>query len=139
VRKLSAAILLLLLSASTSFAQSAEPTKRATDKKFWMLAAGLTTAMVLDTKSTFDVSRWCASCEEKNPFVRPFVERGPALTFTAGVAFDAGVIALSAKMRRSDRTFLRRTWWVVPVALMSGHTIAWRHNLNLAPDQQSKR
>jgi hypothetical protein len=147
MRKLSFAVLLVLVSSTVSSAQSVEPlalvdparpavetqseTKRAADKKFWIVAAGLNTAMLLDTKSTFDVTRWCPNCEEANPFVRPFVERGPALTFSAGVAFDAGVMALAAAMKRSERTWLRRTWWVVPAALITGHTIAWRHNVNL--------
>jgi len=134
LRKLSLAILLVLAFTAASFAQSAERTSGAKDKKFWLVAAGLNTAMLLDTKSTFDVSRWCPSCEEKNPFVRPFVERGPALTFSAGVAFDAGVMTIAAKMKRSERAWVRRTWWVVPVALISGHTIAWRHNVNLPRD-----
>ena len=87
--------------------------------------------MLLDTKSTFQVMRWCTNCEEATPFVRPFVQRGRALTFSAGLAFDAGVMAIAAKMKRSERTWLRRTWWVVPVALMTGHTIAWRHNTSI--------
>jgi len=132
LRKLSFAILLLLASATVCSAQSAEQTPRATDKKFWLVTAGLNTTMLLDTKSTFDVSRWCPTCEESNPFVRPFVERGPRVTFAAGVAFDAGVMAMAAKMKRSDRAWMRHTWWVMPAALMTGHTIAWRHNVNLA-------
>jgi hypothetical protein len=40
-------------------------------------------------------------------------------------------MTLAAKMKGSDRAWARRTWWVVPVALMTGHTIAWRHNVNL--------
>jgi len=132
MRKLSAAVLLVLVWSTASSAQSVEPqTKRVADKKFWMVTAGLNTAMLLDTKSTFDVTRWCSTCEEANPIVRPFVERGPALTFGAGLAFDAGVMTLAAKMKGSDRAWARRTWWVVPVALMTGHTIAWRHNVNL--------
>src|SRR5262245_19331674 len=132
LRKLSFAVLLVLVWSTASSAQSVESqTKRVTDKKFWMVTAGLTTSMLLDTKSTFDVARWCRTCEEANPIVRPFVERGPALTFSAGLAFDAGVMTIAAKMKGSERPWARRTWWVVPVALMRGHTIAWRHNVNL--------
>jgi hypothetical protein len=36
---------------------------------FWVAAALLNTAMVLDTKSTFDVARACQTCREANPFV----------------------------------------------------------------------
>jgi hypothetical protein len=145
-RKVSLVAVLVIVSATASFAQAVEPqsidslrlagepkpeARRAADKTFWLVAAGLNTTMLLDTKSTFDVMRRCASCEEANPFVRPFVQRGPTLTVAAGVAFDAEVMAIAAKMKRSERPWLRHTWWVVPVALMTGHTIAWRHNTNL--------
>ena len=146
LRKLSLAVLLVLVAWTASFAQVVEPPQidslrrvpepkvepgRAADKTFWIVAAGLNTTMLLDTKSTFDVMAWCTNCEEANPFVRPFVQRGRALTFSVGLAFDAGVMAIAAKMKRSERTWIRRTWWVVPVALTTGHTIAWRHNTNL--------
>lgn len=101
------------------------------DRKFWAVAAALNTAMVLDTRSTFDVIRACRDCREGNPFVAPFVRRGPGLTYTAGEVFDAGVMTLAARMRGSSRAWVRRTWWVAPVALIGGHAIAYRHNVNL--------
>jgi hypothetical protein len=104
---------------------------RILDRKFWVVAAGLNAAMVLDTKSTFDVARACQTCREANPLVAPFLRRGPIVTLAAGEAFDAGVMAIAAKMKASDRTWVRRTWWVVPAALGVGHTIAQRHNYNL--------
>ena len=146
LRNLSAAILLVVVSATASLAQSAESrpvdslrlasesgpeTRRAADKTFWLVAAGLNATMLLDTKSTFDVMLRCTSCYEANPFVRPFVQRGRALTFSAGVAFDAGVMAVAARMKRSERAWARRIWWVAPAALMVGHTKAWRHNTNI--------
>jgi hypothetical protein len=88
--------------------------------------------MLLDTKSTFDVMRRCASCYEANPYVAPFVDRGPALTVSAGVAFDVGVMAIAAHMKRSPHARLNRIWWVIPVALATGHVIAYRHNQGLA-------
>jgi hypothetical protein len=88
--------------------------------------------MLIDTKSTFDVLRACpTACQEANPFVAPFVRRGPALTYTAGVLFDAGVMTVAAKMRGSPRGWMRRTWWVAPAALIVGHSIAARHNATL--------
>lgn len=101
------------------------------DRKFWVAAALLNTAMVLDTKSTFDVARACQTCREANPFVAPFIRRGPGLTYTAGEIFDAGVMSMAAKMKGSKRPWVRRTWWVVPAALTAGHAIAYRHNVNL--------
>jgi hypothetical protein len=89
-------------------------------------------AMIADTKSTFDVVNRCDICYEKNPYAAPFVAHGPALTYAAGEAFDVGVMVIAAKMKGSDNKFSRRTWWVVPIALTTGHVIAYRHNLGVA-------
>lgn len=112
----------------------AQPDSRASvrDWKYWSLAAGLNGAMLVDTKSTFDVLRDCRqACREANPVVAPFVRRGPAATYAAGLLFDAGVMTVAAKMRGSSRGWVRRTWWVAPAALIVGHSIAARHNANL--------
>lgn len=101
------------------------------DRKFWAVAVALNVAMTVDTKSTFDVVRACRTCSEMNPLVAPFIRRGPAVTFTAGEVFDAGVMTMAARMKASDRTWVRRTWWVAPAALIVGHSIAQRHNYNL--------
>jgi len=112
-------------------ASTGETSSSVLDRKFWLLAAGLNTAMLLDTKSTFEVAGSCNTCREANPFVAPFVRRGPTVTYTAGVLFDAGVMTVAAKMKGSSRTWMRRTWWIVPAALVAGHSIAYRHNVNL--------
>ena len=107
------------------------PRGRVLDRKFWAVAAALNTAMLMDTKSTFDVARACPTCEEANPIVAPFFRKGAAVTFTAGEFFDAGVMTLAARMKGSERVWMRRTWWVVPAALIVGHGIAHQHNVNL--------
>ena len=109
---------------------SPEPRPKVADKKFWLLGGALNSAMLLDTKSTFDVTKTCTDCYEANPFVRPFVRRGPVTTYIAGEIFDAGVMTIAARMRGADRPWMRRTWWVIPVALITGHAIAYRHNVN---------
>ena len=130
--RLSAVLMVVLSTATTVLAQErGSGSARVADRKFWVAAAALNAAMVLDTKSTFDVVSVCRTCREANPFVAPFVRRGPAVTFAAGEAFDAGIMSIAAKMKASDRTWVRRTWWVVPAALGVGHTIAFRHNRNL--------
>lgn len=101
------------------------------DKKFWAVAIALNTAMVIDTRSTFTVLARCATCQERNPLVAPFVNRGPGLTYTAGEFFDAGVMTIAAKMKGSRRAWARRTWWVLPASLIVGHGIAARHNYGL--------
>jgi hypothetical protein len=109
-----------------------QPAKRVTDTKFWLTAAALNAAMIADTKSTFDVINRCDICYEKNPYAAPFVSRGPAVTYAAGEAFDIGVMVVAARMKGSENKFYRRTWWVVPIALTTGHVIAYRHNLGVA-------
>ena len=105
--------------------------RRVNDKTFWAVGGLLGTAMALDTKSTFDVLGRCAGCYEANPYVAPFVSRGPAVTMSAGVAFDVGVMALAAQMKRSPEARFHRIWWVIPIALTAGHVIAYRHNLRV--------
>jgi hypothetical protein len=104
------------------------PTGRVADKKFWLTGGALNIAMIADTKSTFDVMHRCARCYEANPYAAPFIAGGPVVAFTAGEAFDVGVMAVAAKMKASERPVFRHTWWFVPVALTAGHVMATRHN-----------
>jgi hypothetical protein len=101
------------------------------DRKFWFTAATLNIAMVADTKSTFDALHRCSRCYEADPYAAPFVNRGPKTAFTAGEAFDVGVMWIAFKMKGSDRPLFRKTWWVVPVALTAGHALATRHNMTI--------
>jgi hypothetical protein len=105
-----------------------QPDHPVTDKRFWLTAAALNLAMIADTKTTFDVMKRCTACYEADPYARPFVGRGPTVTYTAGEAFDITVMAIAAKMKGSDRPFFRKTWWVVPIALTAGHALAAKHN-----------
>ena len=131
--RLCVSLVIFLLLPGTSAAQAPEPpVKRAADTKFWLTAAALNAAMIADTKSTLDVMRRCQVCYEANPYAAPFLSHGPAVAFTAGEAFDVGVMVVAGKMKASDNTFCRRTWWVVPIALTTGHMLAYRHNLGVA-------
>jgi hypothetical protein len=125
-------MLLVLATSTLAHAQDLRAPERVADKKFWFVAGALTTTMLLDTRSTFDVSQRCPECYEANPVVAPFVRQGPTATFAAGLAFDAGVMTVAARMKGSDNKWARRTWWVVPAALIVGHSIAYRHNDHLA-------
>jgi hypothetical protein len=111
--------------------QAQETRAKVADKKFWLVAAALNGAMIMDTKSTFDVDRRCANCVETNPYAAPFVNRGPAVTFTAAETFDMGVMFIAFKMKGSERPQVRNVWWVMPVALTAGHVAAYRHNLKV--------
>ena len=105
--------------------------RKVADKKFWLVSAALNSAMLMDTWSTFHVIGRCSDCREANPYVAPFVKRGATVTFAAGQAFDIGVMALSKKMKASNKPQIRKIWWVLPVALTTGHIIAYRHNMKL--------
>lgn len=153
MRKLCGAVLLVLSTAVASQAQTREndqlpppiltpvavphgnpesPKKKVTDTTFWVVAAALNTAMVLDTQSTFAVSKRCPDCYEADPFVAGVVAKGAPATFVAGEAFDIALMTVAAKMKGSDTPWVRHTWWVMPVALTVGHAIAFRHNNALA-------
>ncbi len=131
MRKLCSVVLLVLATSTASYAQDRGAEKVA-DAKFWIVAGALNTAMVLDTRSTFDVAKRCTDCYEANPIVAPFVRQGAPTTFVAGEAFDVAVMSVAARMKASDRSWVRRTWWVAPAALIVGHSIAYRHNSGLA-------
>ena len=107
------------------------PKPKAVDRKFTVLGAALVAAMATDTYSTFKSVDWCPRCHEANPYVAPFVKRGPSVTYPAGLGFDAGVLVLSAAMRKSDNIALRRVWWLPAAALIAGHSMAIRNNFNL--------
>jgi hypothetical protein len=148
MRMLCGAVMLVSVTSSVSYAQEPPmnaglarpvqsdevhrpPAGKVADKTFWLVGAALNTAMLLDTKSTFDVARRCPECYEANPVVAPFVNQGPTVAFTAGEVFDIGVMAVSAKMKGSTKPWVRHIWWVAPVAIATGHAMAYRHNVNL--------
>ncbi|HUL71747.1 MAG TPA: hypothetical protein VLT86_01515 [Vicinamibacterales bacterium] len=133
VRWFCGVLVFVLAASSASQAQelAAKPAGKVADTKFWLVGAALNTAMILDTKSTFDVAGRCATCYEANKVVAPFVAQGPAVTFVAGELFDAGVMAVSAKMKGSSKAWVRHIWWVAPVAIAAGHVAAYRHNVNV--------
>ncbi len=126
------AVLIVAATSRVAYAQDFKAPENVTDKKFWAVAGALTTTMLLDTKSTFEVDKRCTDCYEANPFVAPFVRQGATTTYVAGLAFDAAVMTVAAKMKGSEKTWVRRTWWVIPAALIAGHSMAYRHNNNLA-------
>ena len=101
-------VIALVLSSAQAFAQEAvveagtsvgaihtdahvDSRDKVRDWKYWGLAAGLNGAMLVDTKSTFDVLRDCRqACREANPVVAPFVRRGPAVAYAAGMLCRRG-------------------------------------------------
>lgn len=84
--------------------------------------------MLVDTKSTFDSVAWCPRCVEGNPYAAPFINAGKPVAYTAGIAFDTGVMYIAYRMRHSWNPAARKIWFVLPVALATGHAMAIRHN-----------
>lgn len=122
-RHLSAALIVLLLAASVAGAQ-----QRRLGRSFYLVGGALGTAMVFDTKSTYDVFAICEQCTEGNPFAAPFISQGPTVGYAAGALFDVAVLTLAGKMKTSDHAWMRRVWWVVPVAITSTHVAMYRRN-----------
>ena len=108
------------------------PEKKVLDKKFWTVAIALNAAMIMDTKSTFDVFERCNKCYESNPYARPFVNRGPAVAFTAGQVFDIALMYTAFKMKGAEHPAFRKIWWVIPVSMTLGHLAAYQHNIHVA-------
>ena len=107
------------------------PDRRVADRRLGLVATSLYAAMAVDTRSTFATKASCPRCIEADPFAALFVNAGPAAAYSAGLAFDTGVIYLSMRMRRSEHAIWRRTWFVLPVGLAAGHMLAARHNYGL--------
>jgi hypothetical protein len=108
------------------------------DKKSTPLAGALFTMMILDTKSTYDSNAWCRTCVESNPFAAPFINAGAPVAYTAGIAFDTGVMYIAHRMRNSWNPIIRKIWFVLPVSLAAGHAYAMHHNYQLRKTQPIK-
>lgn len=128
---LSQALPLLHASLQMSGADGSARERKVVDKRFAGLGAALFGTMTLDTYSTFKSNAWCPSCREGNPYAAPFVNRGPAVTYSAGLLFDTGVLGMSAAMRRSANPAIRKIWWAPAVALIVGHGVAIQNNFSL--------
>lgn len=93
-------------------------------RDLWVMTAWLTAATIYDVESTLHLLARCDECQEANPIVRPFVERGRFATY----AYSAAVNAIVMYMAR--RMYLRGdTWWrVFPLALTAVHGVAGTWN-----------
>ena len=65
---------------------------------------------------------------EGNPLMRPFVKSGRPILYAVQSLINAGVIFLSYKMKQGGS----KLWWVMPVALTAGHSVAGTYNIRLA-------
>ena len=104
-----------------------ETTPPPTDRPYWVMYGWLTAATIFDVETTFYRLNHCDACQEANPIMRPFIERGRLATYAFSVAVNGVVMVLSRRMYdRGD------TWWRVgPLAFTIVHAIAGTLNLCL--------
>ena len=84
-------------------------------------------SIVYDIESTYFVLDRCATCYEKNPLMRPFVEAGRPQLYTIQGSIGAGVIYASYRMKKNGH----KLWWLLPVVLTAAHTVAGIHNIRM--------
>ena len=104
---------------------------RVIDKTWLALGFTLGSAMSVDTYSTFRSLSWCPACREDNPYAAPFVNRGPVVAYSLGIAFDVSVMGAAAALRKAANPALRKIWWAPAALLIVGHSLAARHNYDL--------
>ena len=104
-----------------------ETPPRATDRPYWVMYGWLTAATIFDVETTFYRLDHCDNCQEANPIMRPFIERGRLATYAFSLAVNGVVMVLSRRMYdRGD------SWWRVgPLAFTIVHAIAGTLNLYL--------
>ncbi len=100
------------------------------DTKFVLVAGSLVASTVFDTEITFAaINNPEIRVREGNPVMRPFVNTGRPATYAFLGGVDAGIVYVSYRMKKSTNPAIRKLWWVVPVAAMSGHAFAGGFNL----------
>jgi hypothetical protein len=111
--------------------EPSQPPRKVVDATFVTVGAMLGAAMAWDVQSTYTVLARCNRCYEANPLARPFINQSEPVGYAAFAVADVGIMAVAAKMKGSKRPWLRRTWWVWPVATVASHAICARHNTQL--------
>jgi hypothetical protein len=110
-------------------AEEAPPGPPATYRPFWVIYGWLTAATIFDIESTFYRLNHCEECQEANPIMRPFIERGRLATYAFSLTVNGVVMVLARRMY--DR---RDSWWRVGALTFTiVHAIAGTLNLVLDP------
>ena len=110
----------------------AEAQNKTADKKFWTVSAAIVGSTIYDIESTYYVFSKCPTCRELNPtFMKSVVYAGRPALYAVQGSIDAGVMYMSYKMKKDGRG-LNKAWWVLPVAVVVGHSLAGNHNIRFA-------
>jgi hypothetical protein len=114
--------------ASSSFAQQDINTgTKVIDKKFWAIGTGLALSTAYDIETTFNALNNC-NCIERNPVMRPFVNRGRPAVYAVSGGMNAAAMFAAYKLRKKHP----KIWWIIPVCFTAGHIFAGSYNLRLA-------
>ncbi|OGN15326.1 MAG: hypothetical protein A3J47_04175 [Candidatus Yanofskybacteria bacterium RIFCSPHIGHO2_02_FULL_43_22] len=127
LRKAITFAVLFFIIGSNAFAQTQE--KKTADKKFWAINSLMIGSTIYDIESTYLTLDRCATCYEKNPLMRSFVESGRPAAYSVQMAINGGIIYASYEMKKSQR--FRKVWWAIPVAVTVAHVVAGTHNIRL--------
>jgi hypothetical protein len=135
MKQLLAVMNLLVFLSTASVAQ--EINNNVVDKKFVAVTGALISATIVDIEGTFAVRNSLKNnpdyyFHERNPLLRPFVNAGRPATYAILGGMDAGVLALSYKMKKSANPTIRRLWLLPPVMLAIGHAFAGASNYRLS-------
>jgi hypothetical protein len=127
----------LSLSIFLSAASVAQDIKKVVDAKFVAVAGALIGTTIMDVEGTEAVRNSLKGNKEfyfheRNPLLRPFVNAGRPATYAILGGMDAGVLALSYKMKKSANPTIRRLWLLPPVMLAIGHAFAGASNYRLS-------
>lgn len=136
MKQLFAVLSLSILLAAASVAQEVN-NKKVVDGKFVAVAGALIGSTILDVEGTFAVKRSLQSnpefyFHERIPWMRPFVNSGKPATYAVLSSMNAGIIALSYRMKKSANPTMRRLWWLPPVMMAAGHAFAGTANFRLS-------
>ncbi len=104
-----------------------KPVPMVMSPSFWIMAGALEGATVADLKSTFSVLGRCPACSEGNPIMKPFINAGPGVAYSAVTALNVGMMYLSAKAKKEHS----KIWWLGPVVGTAVHSWAYYHNSHL--------
>lgn len=100
---------------------------RTFDRKFAIVSGLVVGATVFDYETThYCVSR-VRGCREVNGVMAPFVSGGRLPTYVYGSAMNAGVLAVSYKLKQRGSKW----WWVLPAANIGAHVIAGSKNMTI--------
>jgi hypothetical protein len=99
------------------------PQPRST-RTYWTMAAVLTLTTVYDVESTFRFLEKCMECTERNPIVKPFVDRGRLATYAFSAAVNAIVLYVARRMYMRGHDW----WYVFPTAVSAVHGTAGSWN-----------